>query len=181
VKIRVAEITDRGKVLEVKEPVSAFTVLMEAQKSGECEFTTPISVVLSMVQEFGHIRVTGSVSFEVNLSCSRCLSGFNKSISSHFTAYYTKSATIKSEEEVELLEEDLISVTYQGDEIDFTDEIAEQVLLELPYKPLCSEDCPGLCSSCGEDLNLGPCSCGSSAAKLAFSPLEGFKVNNKGE
>ena len=180
-KIRVTDIGDREKVLEAEEPVSAYAVLLEAQKSGECEFTTPISVALSLVQEFGHIRVNGSVSVEVNLSCSRCLSVFSNNISSRFTAYYTKSATLKSEEEVELSEEDLISVTYSGDVIDFTDEIAEQILLELPYKPLCSDDCPGLCSSCGADLNLGSCSCGNSAAKFAFSPLQGFNVNNKGE
>lgn len=180
-KIRVTDIADREKVLQAEEPVSAYSALVEAQDAGECEFTAPVTLSLALVREFGYVRVNGSVSTSVNLSCSRCLTGFVKDIESRFTAYYTKSAELKSEEEVELSEEDLISVTYSGDEIDFTDEIAEQVLLELPYKPLCSDECLGLCTTCGADLNVGSCSCGSSAVKFAFSPLQGFKVNNKGE
>ncbi len=180
-KVRVTDITHREKVLEAEEPVSAYPVLVEAQKSGDCVFRSPVSITLSLIQEFGHIRVDGAVSVEVAHSCSRCLSEFSRDISSRFKAYYTRSASQKSEDEVELSEEDLISVTYQGDEIDFSDEIAEQILLELPIKPLCSDDCSGLCSTCGADLNLNQCSCETDSAKFAFSPLLGFKVNNKGE
>jgi uncharacterized protein len=44
-------------------------------------------------------------------------------------------------------------------EIDLTDDIREEIILEYPMIPLCSEGCKGLCISCGGDLNQGPCSC----------------------
>ena len=38
-------------------------------------------------------------------------------------------------------------------------DIAEEISLEAPFRPLCSEDCPGLCPKCGKKLRDGPCSC----------------------
>ena len=38
-------------------------------------------------------------------------------------------------------------------------QVPEQVLLELPMKALCRDDCRGLCPTCGADLNAGPCGC----------------------
>jgi uncharacterized protein len=80
------------------------------------------------------------------------------------------------EEEVALAEEDLVSVSYQGDTIDFTNEVQEQVLMEIPLKPLCSEGCKGLCSNCGADLNTGECCCARSGAGFTFSALKDFTV-----
>jgi len=48
---------------------------------------------------------------------------------------------------------------YQGDGILLEDVLREQVLLALPLKVTCREDCKGLCVHCGKNLNEGPCSC----------------------
>jgi uncharacterized protein len=93
-----------------------------------------------------------------------------------FSIFYIRSDDAQPEDEVELAEEDLVSVTFSGDEIDFTDEIAEQILLGLPYKALCSDDCKGLCFTCGADLNASECSCSQNSTSMVFSPLKGFKV-----
>jgi uncharacterized protein len=178
VKIRVNDITEKEKVLEASDPISAYPTLLQVQDADECEFLSPIAISLSLVKEFDHIRLHGEVSTSVRLSCSRCLSEFDSRISSGFTIFYTRSDSGHTEEEVELGEEDLLSVTYSGDEIDFTNEIAEQVLLGIPYKPLCFEDCRGLCSSCGNDLNNSNCNCSEQGSSFAFSPLKGLKVNN---
>jgi uncharacterized protein len=99
-------------------------------------------------------------------------------LSSSFTIFYIKAASTQPEDEVELDEQDLISATYSGDEIDFADEVAEQILLEIPYKPLCFEECNGLCASCGTDLNNSDCSCSSKAVSMAFSSLQELKVKH---
>ena len=176
-KIRVIDITEKGKLLESSDDVAHYPTLLEAQVAGECSFTSPLAVSLFLVKEYDHIKLTGSVAVSVKLSCSRCLVSFANDLSSDFTIYYTQSTDAAADEdEVELGEGDLISASYSGDEIDFSDEIAQQVLLALPYKPLCSDDCKGLCPSCGIDLNSAECSC-SKAQSLAFSPLQGFKLN----
>jgi len=43
--------------------------------------------------------------------------------------------------------------------VDFDPEIRDQLILDYPFKPLCREDCKGLCPGCGKDLNLGSCNC----------------------
>ncbi|NJD91706.1 MAG: DUF177 domain-containing protein [Geobacter sp.] len=178
-KIRVIDITEKEKLLESSDDVSLYPTLQEAQLAGECTFTSPLAVSLSLVREYGHIRLNGRVTVSVDLSCSRCLADFSKDLSSTFTIYYTQAAETSAEEdEVELGESDLVAAFYSGDEIDFSDEIAQQVLLELPYKPLCSEGCKGLCPVCGVDMNSVACSCNSTNKSLAFSPLQGFKVKN---
>jgi uncharacterized protein len=48
---------------------------------------------------------------------------------------------------------------YSTDEIDLAPLIAEQVILALPTRPLCSEDCRGLCEQCGINLNREACDC----------------------
>jgi uncharacterized protein len=175
-KIRVADIKDKEKLLSGEEDISRYPTLMQAQSDGECEFLTPVSISLSVVREYDHIRVHGNVGTDVRLFCSRCLAEFTDSVSSVFSIFYIRSDDAQPEDEVELAEEDLVSVTFSGDEIDFTDEIAEQILLGLPYKALCSDDCKGLCFTCGADLNASECSCSQNSTSMVFSPLKGFKV-----
>ena len=55
---------------------------------------------------------------------------------------------------------------------------AKQVLLEKPYKILCSEDCKGLCPSCGANLNEAPCQCKAAPKSLAFLPLADMKLKD---
>lgn len=175
-KIRVADITEKIKSIDTVDDVTRYPTLVQAQEAGECKFLSPVTVSLSVTREFDHIRVQGNVGTTVGLTCSRCLSEFSSELSSAFTIFYTKAVADQPEDEVELGEQDLISATYSGDEIDFADEIAEQILLELPYKPLCIEECKGLCTSCGADLNSSDCSCSRNAVSMAFSSLKGLKV-----
>ncbi len=176
-KIRVDDITEVPKVFSFREPYEVFSTLADLQGRGESEFLSPLLVELTVAREFGHIRVKGNVSVRMRFACSRCLENFDADICSAFTMFYTKGSQIDSDEdEVELAEEDLVSVSYEGDEIDFAPEVAEQVIMELPLKPLCREGCKGLCPSCGADLNEGDCGCERAAFNLKFGALKNFKV-----
>ncbi len=68
-------------------------------------------------------------------------------------------AGAEKEEERELEEEDLAVSFYRDDKIDLNQMIWEQVYLALPMKPLCKDDCRGLCPQCGTNLNLSQCNC----------------------
>jgi uncharacterized protein len=59
----------------------------------------------------------------------------------------------------ELAEDDLDLYTYEGEEVDLSPLFREQVVLAVPFAPLCSEDCKGLCPQCGADRNLERCDC----------------------
>ncbi len=175
-KIKVDDIKDAAKELTGIEQVGDYPSLAAMQDAGECRFTSPVELHLTVTREYDLIRVHGDVATRVSLACSRCLNEYELAIASPFTIFYSQAAGLPLDEEVELSEEDLVSATYEGDEIDLTPEIAEQVLLEIPFKPLCREECRGLCSVCGADLNVSECGCNRSETSLRFSALKDFKV-----
>ena len=176
-KIRVDEIKDKPRELRFDEPVEAFPSLQDMARDGQVEFLGPIGVQLLIGREYDHIRVKGAVGFRIRQRCSRCLVAVEADLLSSFTLFYTAAGVCQQdEEEVELAEEDLVSVTYSGDEIDFAPEIAEQVVMEIPFKPLCREACAGLCTTCGIDLNQGECDCERSTFNVKFDALRNFKV-----
>ena len=176
-KLRIEEIKDTVRELSALEEVSEYPELVDASESGECRFLSPIGINLSVVREFRHIRATGTVSTRICLACSRCLAEYELDVESKFTLFYLPTAGVPLDEEVELSEQDLISVALDGDEIDFTHEIAEQILLEIPFKPLCKDDCQGLCPHCGIDLNEKACECSTTQKPLTFSMLKNVRID----
>jgi len=177
VKIRVEEIKDKVIDLSAVEEVADYPVLAALQESGECTFHGPLRVNLAVAREYDHIRANGRVVTAVRLACSRCLSEFDAEIDSPFTVFYMPAAAgIFQDEEVELTGEDLVSATYEGDEIDFAKEISEQVITEIPFKPLCKEDCKGLCPVCGTDLNETGCDCKDELHNIKFGALKNLKI-----
>ena len=68
-----------------------------------------------------------------------------------------------------------LDITYLSqDHIDLSDVITEQLQLQIPFQPLCNQDCKGMCPNCGADLNTGRCACAKVAAKNPFSVLRDF-------
>ena len=175
-KIRVDDLKDKTVELFSEEPLSQYSPLQLLEESGECHFPAPLGVHLTVASEFDHVRVSGRLTTTLNLGCSRCLSEFRMEIDSPFTIFYMKEAGLGQDEDMELAEEDLITAFYEGDEIDFTNEIIEQVMLAIPLKPLCNEDCKGLCPDCGTDLNETGCSCSHDGLNLKFNALKNFKI-----
>jgi len=179
VKISVDQITDKPFALQAEEPVDSFPVLSGMQDDGVCTFAGPVRYDLTVVREYDHLRVTGTVNTMVLLTCSRCLVAFESSIDSSFTIIFRRGTPqeIALEEETELSEQDLISAFFCGDEIDLSHEIAEQIAMEVPLRPLCGDDCKGLCPECGTDLNHSSCSCSGKQFNFKFSALKDFKAS----
>jgi uncharacterized protein len=176
--IRVDDVRDKTVEISEEFPVSCFATLAAMEQSGEVTLTSPVRVELSAAREYDHIRVRGHVEGGVTLTCSRCLASYDDRLSSEFFVFYTrkKPEAAAPDEEVELSDIDLVSATYDGDEIDLAFEVEEQFITELPLKPLCSDQCRGLCSSCGADLNAGDCGCCREVPSLAFSALKKLKI-----
>ena len=178
VKIRVDQIQDKPMVLSAEEPVASFPVLIGMQNDTVCSFTSPVSYNVTIVKGHNHFVVSGRVNVMVSLTCSRCLTCYETGIASDFTRVFSRETTEKTllEDEIELSEQDFVSV-YTSDEIDMNSEIEEQIALEIPFRPLCSDECKGLCPECGTDLNYASCSCASQQFNFKFSALKDFKVS----
>jgi uncharacterized protein len=181
VKIVVDHIKDVPVALHIDEPIDTFPLLAGMQDDNSCSFSGRIEGDVTVTREYENIRVVGRVSVPLALSCSRCLADYASFIDTNFTIFFRKetAVAVSSEDELELGEMDLLSSAYSGDEIDLTHEIEEQIAMEVPLKPLCSESCKGLCHECGIDLNTSSCSCSKEPVSLAFNALKDFVVNRK--
>jgi uncharacterized protein len=176
-KVRLDHIRDVTRELSFSEPVESFPVLVAMVASGECAFDGPVQATLIAGREMDHYRVEGTVTVPLRQTCSRCLVSFDQELSSRFTIFFREGTPqVGDEEEVELAEQDLVSAVFSGDEIDLLPEIGEQVALAVPLKPLCNEQCKGLCPVCGVDRNTTACGCSREPVNLKFAALKDFKV-----
>ena len=89
-----------------------------------------------------------------------------------FDLYYVPIQTIARSEEVEISKDELDIGFYEGHGMMLEDAVKEQVLLALPMKNICRPDCKGLCPECGQNWNLGKCSCRRPVDDLRWAPLE---------
>ncbi len=174
--IHLEEVKRNDVALAVVKQVECFPSLVELQEMGACSFLEPLRVSINASCEFDQIRVSGSIATQIKLSCSRCLNEYAIELDVPFTIYYTKATNIPQDAELELAENDLMTSTYDGDVIDLTSEIAAQIIMEIPIKPLCNDDCRGLCSVCGAELNISECGCSQHLTSLKFSALSNLKV-----
>lgn len=178
-KVRTEHIKEAVRKYSFSEPAESFPVLAAMAAAGECCFTGPVATEITVGREKDCYRVDGTVLVPVQMTCSLCLCSFDRTLKSSFTILFSENAGInQDEDEVELEERDLITAGFSGDEIDLAPEIAEQVALEIPLKPLCSESCKGLCPVCGTDLNAGACDCAPAIAPSKFAALKDFKVRS---
>jgi uncharacterized protein len=108
------------------------------------------------------LHVRGHLDAAVQIDCARCLGRYDVPLGQELDLFYLPRAAAQpeaEEEEVELSDRDVVVGYYDADRLDLGEAVREQILLGLPLKPLCREDCQGLCPRCGKDRNLGPCGC----------------------
>lgn len=177
-KLVVDHIKDTPVAVHIDEPVDTFPLLAGMQNDGSCSISGNIQGDITVTREYENIRVTGRITAPLALSCSRCLVEFASFVDTNFTIFFRKESAViaSNEDELELGEMDLLSSAYSGDEIDLTHEIEEQIAMEIPLKPLCSDACKGLCHECGIDLNTSSCTCSKEPVSLTFSALKDFKI-----
>ncbi len=123
------------------------------------------------------IFIKGKLSAIIDICCSRCLEETKLPIGSDF-AYTLIPAKAENREDLELKPEELEISYYQGDFIDLTPIICEQIILQIPIKALCSEECKGLCPHCGTNLNTSSCNCHLDVVDNRMAVLKNFKIKN---
>jgi uncharacterized protein len=105
------------------------------------------------IRVWGHIRVQGEG------LCARCLESIPTSFDADFELFYYPMGLIAREESVPINYDDTDVGFYEGNGLELEDVLKEQVLLWLPMRWICRDDCLGICPQCGENRNLGHCQC----------------------
>lgn len=174
--IHIGSITDQGLSLDEQEDAALLPMLNTVEGKGGLRFIRPVHVCIHATLSGETVMIGGIAECEVRLPCSRCLEPFDLKIETAFsvTAVPGIPSLIDPEpgDNIELAADDMDVIAYSGDSIDLHDEIAQQIIMALPFKPLCRNACKGLCNRCGADLNKTPCKCGPLDEKSPFAVLK---------
>jgi DUF177 domain-containing protein len=148
-----------------RQPLGHFSRTFEPGEVAEAgdayRIVSPVQLDFDIHKDKDKFRLEGAVRAELELACSRCLEPYRMSVDAPFDLRFLPAAEMSSEHERELREDDVETSYYRDDVIDLNELMREQFYLALPMKPLCGDDCRGLCPQCGTNLNTGSCECAS--------------------
>jgi len=127
-------------------------------KSESLELIEPLSgkysadVVLTKFDD--QIILDVSVTCEANFECDRCSTDFKRNVSGEYRMVYLLRAVENADGD-----NDVTYLPPDTDKINITNDVRDYLILSIPMKKLCKEECAGLCIRCGKDLNEGLCDC----------------------
>ena len=117
---------------------------------GEKPFAHPVRVGGTVRNMAGALSLEGTAETTLELACDRCLKPFVRELALPVSTLLAEELEDEENDEIVLLEDGAVDL----DEVFTT-----ALVLSMDAKHLCSEDCKGLCPTCGADLNQGPCGC----------------------
>ncbi len=103
--------------------------------------------------------IVGKIKYSLNMTCSRCLEKFDGDFSLWLRGIFKFYKDRYNEKEIGLTKRDLDTFYYENGKIDLDRFVIESIIVNVPMKPLCREECKGLCPVCGTNLNFESCSC----------------------
>lgn len=127
-------------------------------RATEFSVVAPVTLDGRILKDRDRFRMIGTMSTVLELSCSRCLEPFRLPVNAAFDVRYLPQSENTGDER-EVGEDDLSVSFYRDESIDLGQLLDEQFYLALPMKPLCRDDCKGLCPSCGANMNVETCGC----------------------
>ena len=141
----------------------AFEADLSAVRHGNCQpFPHPVQVRGTAANRADVVTLDYSVQYRLDAQCDRCLAPVDRDCTQHFE--HTVVEKLYDEENTELL-------LCKDGLIDMDELITSDILLELPIKILCREDCKGLCPKCGANLNETNCGCDTRQADPRLDAL----------
>ncbi|MDD2558166.1 MAG: DUF177 domain-containing protein [Desulfuromonadaceae bacterium] len=179
-QVKVKEIGAAGLNLDFSYTLEELPVLAKMQGTADLKFVTPVECEIRLSKIAQMVEVCGSARVTVALQCSRCLADLSSELQVEFKQTYVEELPDVIDEaggEVELSAEEMGLILFDGENIDLSDEIQQQIVLAIPSRPLCEEECKGLCLTCGRNLNMAVCNCNDRNINMHFASLLDFKVD----
>jgi len=148
-KVLISEIEEEGLELDFNEVL---------EQPGMLRSEGPVGGHLYLHRHLTEITIEGDISASIWLQCSRCLEMFLTSVKLDVSLTYLPVESL-TDEVHEIKNDEAELGFYKNNELDITSIVQEQIILNLPMKPLCDPDCKGLCPKCGANLNIESCRC----------------------
>jgi uncharacterized protein len=127
---------------------------------------SPVHVRARISNTGDRLLLNGTIKASVAMQCSRCLESFDYKVETDFTEELSNKDS----------GDDIVS--FEGDTIDLTDIIINNILLSLPMKAICDLNCKGLCPNCGTNLNIKECNCTGNDLDPRLAVLKGLLKDN---
>ena len=128
------------------------------------------NVVLNKFDD--QIILESSTTVNAKLICDRCGKESTRVVDSKYKMVYLLRDIRSKSEEV-----DVTYLPHDADQIEISKDVRDYIILSVPMKRLCKEDCKGLCYKCGKNLNEGKCDCTEEEIDDRWKPL--LELKNK--
>jgi len=177
-KISVEEIFESPREIKFSENVGELDQTDAQGKTRDFRFPPLVDVVVVCYRSGRDLFFRGSFHGQFEGSCSRCLKDFVMPYGREFEFVLSPDPLEPSSSTEEVRREELGLSYYSGDEINLAPLINEQVLLSLPTRALCAENCQGLCGGgCGVDLNFENCRCARASEDPRMAFFRTFRID----
>ena len=138
--------------------------------SYQVSFAEPVFVSLDITNTGMSLQAKGAITAELLLNCCRCLEIYRHHLEMTFEEQYRHISEVENSD----CDDDQNYQVYEGDCIDFTDAVRENVIIGIPMKPVCSSDCRGICAICGTNKNIKDCGCKNADLDPRLAALKDF-------
>ncbi len=152
----IEEISENEMPIDVKVSADHFN-----SYSFEGSLTQDVNVKGTLKKWEQDVFFLGKISTKWTGGCSRCLNPIDIPIETEILSKFAPQVDApQAGSDTELQESDIDVEFYTENKIDLSQPIYDQIMLSVPLINLCGENCQGLCSQCGANLNKGQCACG---------------------
>lgn len=163
----------------VKEPQAAFDFSLEPNEidleSETAKVADTVRINAKLKKGIAQTDVSGTIFAKLEIECSRCLQPTEQYFEIAFNAAFVTPENYTEAKETELKSEDLDVSIFEGDRINLTELVREQILLTVPTQTFCREDCKGLCQKCSANRNLINCNCEEKEVDPRWAALKNLK------
>lgn len=126
----------------------------------DCSLSGDIKLRGRLAKVEQDITFSGEFQAILKVACTRCLNLFSYYVETGVRVHFIPRGKYPSPgNEIEIKETDIEQEIYEGGKVDLRGSVRDQILLEVPLMHLCRENCKGICSECGSDLNSRKCEC----------------------
>lgn len=160
--------------IDVSLPEGAIDYTSDVRQVGPMQVTGRADLIVEHrgPKEFVEdIRLRCHFAGQFELLCARCLEPVEQNLSGHFDLIFRPTGVDAEAGEHAISEDETEIGYYEESGLRLEDAVREQVLLSLPGRILCSEDCKGLCPQCGVNRNTTACTCGDKPADSRWNAL----------
>ena len=160
-------------VLDVEKALDNAGAIFHAELSEEigsefllegCEFAGEVKLSADYTVSEDGLLLWGKLTAPIKANCARCLNEIIYPVEAEISEVYKPNSQDEDE-----------AYPFEGNEVVLDKMVADEILMKLPVRFLCSEDCKGLCPRCGKNLNEGSCDCGTEEEIPANNPFSGLK------